>query len=75
MGLGLENPLHILVLALVVVLVFGAKRLPEVARGLGRGLHEFKQSLPGHETESLASRDTIRRSSTEAPGEPGPRGK
>jgi sec-independent protein translocase protein TatA len=57
MGLGLENPLHILMLLVVVLLVFGAKRLPEMGRGLGRGLHEFKQSVTGHETEALASNE------------------
>jgi sec-independent protein translocase protein TatA len=57
MGLGLENPLHILILLVVLLLVFGAKRLPEMGRGLGRGLHEFKQSVTGHETEALPSNE------------------
>jgi sec-independent protein translocase protein TatA len=58
MPLGLENPLHILVLLVVLLLVFGAKRLPEMGRGLGRGLHEFKLSVTGQETEPVPPRDS-----------------
>ena len=45
--MGLENPLHILLLLLVVLLVFGAKRLPEIGRSLGTGMRDFKSSLTG----------------------------
>jgi len=34
--MGLENPLHLLLIAIVIVIVFGAKRLPELGRSLGR---------------------------------------
>jgi sec-independent protein translocase protein TatA len=40
--MGLDNPLHIAVLALIVVLVFGAKRVPDIGRSLGKGLREFR---------------------------------
>lgn len=43
--LGLDNPLHLALLALVLLLVFGAKRLPEVGRSLGSGIREFKDSV------------------------------
>jgi sec-independent protein translocase protein TatA len=45
--MGLDNPLHILLLLLVVLLVFGAKRLPEIGRSLGDGMRGFKDSLQG----------------------------
>jgi sec-independent protein translocase protein TatA len=45
--MGLENPLHILMLLLVVLLVFGARRLPEIGRSLGEGMRGFKDSLGG----------------------------
>ncbi|MGO9245477.1 MAG: twin-arginine translocase TatA/TatE family subunit [Verrucomicrobiia bacterium] len=35
---------HIIVLALLVVLLFGGKKLPEVARGLGEAMREFKKA-------------------------------
>ena len=36
---------EIMVLGIVVLLVFGAKRLPEIGQSLGKGIREFKQSL------------------------------
>lgn len=35
---------ELLLIFLVVLLVFGAKRIPEIARGLGRGIREFKEA-------------------------------
>jgi len=46
---GLDNPLHIVMVLLVVMLLFGAKRLPEIGRSLGTGLRGFKESLTGEE--------------------------
>jgi len=45
--LGLDNPIHIAFLLVVVLLVFGAKRLPEMGRSLGSGMRGFKESLSG----------------------------
>jgi len=45
--MGLDNPLHILILAVIVMLVFGAKRLPELGKSLGTGIREFKGSVSG----------------------------
>ncbi|GAC1318191.1 MAG: hypothetical protein NVSMB25_07280 [Thermoleophilaceae bacterium] len=52
---GLENPLHLLVILLVVVLIFGGKRLPEVGRSLGSGIRSFKSSLDGHHHDEPAA--------------------
>jgi sec-independent protein translocase protein TatA len=38
---------EILILLLVILLVFGPKRLPEMGRSLGRGMREFKDSISG----------------------------
>ncbi len=43
--LGFDNPIHILFLLLVLLLVFGAKRLPEMGSSLGSGLRGFKDAL------------------------------
>ena len=52
--LGLENPLHIAVILIVVLMVFRAKRLPEMGRSLGEGLRGFKDSVSGeHRPEQL----------------------
>jgi sec-independent protein translocase protein TatA len=45
--LGLDNPIHILFLLVLVLLVFGAKRLPEIGTSLGAGLRGFKESITG----------------------------
>jgi sec-independent protein translocase protein TatA len=36
------GPMELLVIFLVILLLFGAKRIPEIARGLGKGIREFK---------------------------------
>jgi sec-independent protein translocase protein TatA len=43
--MGLDNPLHIAFLLVVMLMVFGAKRLPEMGKSLGTGLRGFKDSL------------------------------
>ena len=43
--IGLENPLHIAIVLAVVLMVFGAKRLPEMGKSLGEGMRGFKDSL------------------------------
>jgi sec-independent protein translocase protein TatA len=45
--LGLDNPLHIAVVVVVLLLLFGARRLPEIGQSLGTGLREFKRSVTG----------------------------
>jgi sec-independent protein translocase protein TatA len=46
---GFENPFHLLIVALVVLLLFGAKRLPEMGRSLGSGMREFRDGVHGRE--------------------------
>ena len=46
--MGLDNPLHLLFVLLLVLLVFGAKRLPEMGRSLGEGMRGFKESINPH---------------------------
>ena len=42
------GPLEIIILLVIVLVIFGPKRLPELGRGLGKGMREFKDSLSGH---------------------------
>ena len=44
---GWTSPLHIVILLLIALLLFGAKRLPEIGRSLGHGMREFKDSISG----------------------------
>jgi sec-independent protein translocase protein TatA len=41
------GPLELIIVLVIVLLIFGAKRLPEVGRGLGTGMREFKDSVTG----------------------------
>jgi len=43
--MSMPGPMELLLIFLVVVLLFGAKRIPEIAKGLGQGIKEFKKSL------------------------------
>jgi sec-independent protein translocase protein TatA len=45
---------ELLVLAVVVLLIFGPKRLPEMGRSLGHGMREFKDSITGKTPPDLA---------------------
>ncbi len=45
--MGLDNPLHLAFIVVLLLLVFGAKRLPEMGRSLGAGMRGFKESING----------------------------
>jgi sec-independent protein translocase protein TatA len=49
--MGLDNPLHIAFLVVILLLVFGARRLPEIGRSLGSGMREFKDSISGEDKQ------------------------
>ena len=42
---GLTSPTHLVIFLVIVLLLFGAKRLPEMGRSLGRSIQEFKEGL------------------------------
>jgi sec-independent protein translocase protein TatA len=44
---GWTSPTHIVALLLIALLLFGARRLPEIGRSLGSGMREFKDSVSG----------------------------
>ena len=61
--MGLDNPIHLALLVVILLLVFGAKRLPEIGRSLGSGMREFKQSIsgdgPGHDQQQPVRQQTL----------------
>jgi sec-independent protein translocase protein TatA len=67
---------HILILLVIVLLVFGARRLPEIGSSLGKGIKEFKKSLSevGGGNSSTSERTTLppsdQRAETHESGEP-----
>ena len=44
---GWTSPTHLIIILLLALLLFGAKRLPEIGRSLGTGMREFKDSVTG----------------------------
>ena len=76
--MGLDNPLHLAFIVVLLLLVFGAKRLPEMGRSLGAGMRGFKDSIngdgaPAHIAEMSASSTTTPAAETDQPvvvGEP-----
>ena len=58
---------EMVVIALVILLMFGAKKLPELARGLGQGIREFKGAVDGVKDELKDVEDSIE--SEETPDE------
>jgi sec-independent protein translocase protein TatA len=66
--LGLDNPLHIAFLLVVLLMVFGAKRLPEMGRSLGTGMRGFKDALSGE----AAQAQLTQASGAEEPAEKAP---
>ena len=49
---GWIGPWEIAILLVIVLLVFGPKRLPEMGRSLGKGMREFKNSITGKDEEA-----------------------
>lgn len=45
--MGEFSPFHWMIVALVVLVLFGGRKIPEVMRGLGQGIREFKQGMHG----------------------------
>lgn len=49
--LWMPGPWEIIVIALVILLIFGGKKIPELMRGLGKGLKEFKDAQKDNDKE------------------------
>jgi sec-independent protein translocase protein TatA len=44
---GLFQPTHLLLILLIVLILFGPGKLPDLGRGLGKGIREFKDAMKG----------------------------
>jgi sec-independent protein translocase protein TatA len=67
MGGGLVTPVHLIFLLLLALLLFGAKRLPEIGRSLGTGMREFKDSVTSHDDKVEARSELPPPAATPAP--------
>jgi sec-independent protein translocase protein TatA len=50
--LGMMGPNQLILILVVVLLLFGGRKIPELMRGLGRGVKEFKDGVANDEKES-----------------------
>ncbi len=56
--MGLLEPQHIILIVLALLLFFGGKKIPELMRGLGKGMKEFKDAQNGENTSTPANTTT-----------------
>jgi len=56
--LGMFGPTEIIIIVLIVVLLFGGRKIPELMKGIGQGMREFKKASRG-ETEETKDQSKI----------------
>lgn len=56
MGAGLFQPWHLVVILVIVLIIFGPGKLPDLGQSLGRGIREFKASVKGEDEEEAAKK-------------------
>ena len=59
----IPGPQELIIILIIVLVLFGAKKLPELARGLGQGIREFKKA--SNEPEEPAKPEKLEESKTE----------
>jgi sec-independent protein translocase protein TatA len=63
----LASPTHIALVLVIVALVFGAKKLPELGHGLGQGMRNFKRGISGEDEAETPPAPTQLASTIETP--------
>ena len=53
------SPVELIIILVVVLIVFGPKRLPDLGRSLGRGMREFKDSVTGKDKDELPEASSV----------------
>jgi sec-independent protein translocase protein TatA len=53
--MGLDSPVTLIVIVFVVLLLFGGKKIPELMKGLGKGVKEFKDASSGDGTTTTTT--------------------
>ena len=68
---GMPGGWEMVVIALVILLLFGAKKLPELAKGLGQGIREFKGAVDGVKDELKDAQDSVESENDPSDNNPG----
>lgn len=55
--LGMVGPWQIVIIAVLILLLFGGKKIPELMKGVGRGIKEFKDGINPDEEEEKSKKD------------------
>ena len=63
--MGLLEPQHIILIVLALLLFFGGKKIPELMRGLGKGMKEFKDAQNGESSNPTNNTTTTSTTTTE----------
>jgi sec-independent protein translocase protein TatA len=53
------GPLELVIVLVVVLVIFGPKRLPDLGRSLGKGMREFKDSVTGKDKDELPPQSSV----------------
>ena len=61
------GPVEIIIVLVIVLLIFGPKRLPDLGRSLGRGMREFKDSVTGKDDDKQLEERNVEQAAPVAP--------
>lgn len=62
--LGMIGPWQIILILVIVLLLFGGKKIPELMRGLGKGAKEFKEGISGNNEDDEKDKDPEKKDKT-----------
>lgn len=54
---GMIGPNQIIIILIIVLLLFGGRKIPELMKGLGKGIKEFKDASKGEETDKISEKN------------------
>ncbi len=54
--LGVFGPQEVIIIAVIILLLFGGRKIPELMKGLGKGIKEFKDASKGEETDKISDK-------------------
>jgi len=58
--MGMPSMPELLVILAIVVLLFGAKKIPDLAKGLGKGIKDFKKAIKDDEEKVADAKDSVK---------------
>lgn len=62
-----DSPIHLLIVAIVVLVLFGGRKIPEVMKGLGQGVREFKEGMRGDQAPPQPPANPVQQAVQQAP--------